>query len=114
MSLIQEIHNQKPAVRYALFGLAVVTVLAVVGFFGVTAIQREMFMALHTDPQERSDFLAQQDARSPKPLAALVRVASSLTASIGSLLGFNRNAGFDKSVREGDTSGDVHPLPLSQ
>jgi hypothetical protein len=114
MSLIHEIHNQKPAVRYALFGLAVVTVLALVGFFGVTALQRNMFMALHTDPQERADFLAQQDANQPKPLAALARIAGSLTASIGSLLGFDRNAGFDRGGQEDTIQGGAHLLPLSQ
>lgn len=114
MSLIQEIHNQKPVVRYTLFGLTVFTALALVGFFGVTSLQREMFMALHSDPQERADFLARQDARRPKPLAALTRAAESLTASIGSLLGFDRDAGFDRSSKQDDTTGGVHPLPLSQ
>ena len=114
MSLINEIHEQRPAVRYALFGLTIITVLAVVGFFGVTALQRDMFMALHSDPQERADFIAQQDAGRPKPLAALSRVANSLTASIGSLLGINRDAGFDRGGQESDTRGGVHLLPLSQ
>ena len=114
MSLIHEIHNQKPVVRYTLFGLAVVSMLAVVGFFGITALQRDMFMALHSDPQERADFLAQQDARRPKPLAALSRIAGSVTASIGSLFGFDRNAGFDRGGQQGDTQGGVHLLPLSK
>ncbi|MEK9209171.1 MAG: hypothetical protein AAB910_03795 [Patescibacteria group bacterium] len=114
MSLINEIHEQRPAVRYALFGLTVITVLAVVGFFGITALQRDMFMALHSDPQERADFIAQQDAGRPKPLAALSRVANSLTASIGSLLGIDRDAGFDRGGQESDTRGGVHLLPLSQ
>lgn len=114
MSLIHEIHNQKPAVRYTLFGLAILTALSLVGFFGITALQRDMFMALHSDPQERADFLAQQDAGRPKPLAALAHVANSLTASIGSLFGIDRNAGFDRGGQPGDTQGAVHLLPLSR
>ena len=114
MSLINEIHNQKPAVRYALFGLAAFTALVVVGYFGVTAIQRSMFMALHSDPQEQQEFLAQQEANSPKPLAALARIAGSLTASIDSLLHINADAGFDRNARQDDTQGDVHLLPLSK
>lgn len=114
MSLVHEIHNQKPAVRYTLFGLAIVTALAVVGFFGITALQRDMFMALHTDPQERADFIAQQDASRPKPLAALARISGSLTASIGSLFGIDRNAGFDRGGQQRDTQGAVHLLPLSK
>jgi len=113
MSLIHEIHQQKPVVRYTLFGLAIFTVLAVVGFFGITALQRDMFMALHSDPQEQADFIAQQDANRPKPLAALSRVAGAMTASIGSLFGIDRNAGFDRGGQEGDTQGGVHLLPLS-
>lgn len=114
MSLINEIHSQRPAIRYALFGLAVFTALAVVGYLGITSLQRDMFMALHSDPQEREEYLAQQDARRPKPLAALSRIAGSLTASIGSLFGFDRNAGFDRSGQQGDTQGGVHLLPLSE
>ncbi len=114
MSLIHEIHEQKPAVRYALFGLTVITVLAVVGFFGITALQRDMFMALHSDPQERADFIAQQDAGRPKPLAALSRAAGALTASIGSLFGIDRNAGFDRGGQQGTIPDAVHLLPLSK
>lgn len=71
-------------------------------------------MALHTDPQERADFLAQQEASRPKPLAALSRVAGSLTASIGSLLGIDRGAGFDREDQQDTIQGGVHLLPLSQ
>jgi len=114
MSLIHEIHNQKPAVRYALFGLAVITAVTMVGYFGVTTIQRNMFMALHTDEQERQEFIARQEAGRPKPLAALARIAGSLTASIGSLLRIDREAGFDRGGQQDNTQDGVHLLPLSQ
>lgn len=114
MSLIDEIHHQRPAIRYTLFGLAVITTIAAVGLFGVTTLQRNLFMALHTDPQERADFLARQDASRPKPLVALSRITGSLTASIGSLFGIDRDAGFDRSEQPGDTQGVVHLLPLSK
>jgi hypothetical protein len=114
MSLIEEIHNQKPAVRYTLFGLAVFTVLSVIGYFGITAMQRSMFMALHPDPQEQQAFIAQQEANSPKPLAALAHIAGALTASIGSLLHINGNAGFDSNGQQDTIQGDAHLLPLSK
>jgi hypothetical protein len=114
MSLIHEIHSQKPAVRYTLFALSAVVVLSVVGFFGITSFQRVAFMALHSDPQEQADFLAQQDAQQPQIFDAIARAASSLTASIGSLVGWDTNAGFDRSGRAADTTGSVHLLPLSQ
>lgn len=114
MSLIHEIHDQKPMVRYTLFGLAVIVAVSFVGYFGVTALQRNMFMALHTDEQERQDFIAQQDASRPKPLAALSRMAGALTASIGSLLRIDRDAGFDRGGQQDNTQDGVHLLPLSQ
>lgn len=114
MSFIHEIHNQKPVVRYALFGLSLAITFSVIGFFGITALQREVFMTFHTDAKERADFLAQQERRQPKPLAAVTRVARSMTASIGSLLGFNPDAGFDRNEQRADTHDAVYLLPLSR
>ncbi len=114
MSLIDEIHNQKPAVRSTLFVLALIIVAAVVGFLGFTSLQRDSFMAFHSDPQERAEFLAQQEARGPNPLAAIARAAGALTARIGSLFGFNTDAGFDKDSQQDTMQGEPHLLPLSQ
>ena len=114
MSLINEIHNQKPSVRYALFGLAAVTALSIVVYFGFTALQRNMFMALNSNEEERQEFLASQEARRPKPFAALARAAGSLTASIGSLLNINHEAGFDRGGQQDNTQDGVHLLPLSK
>lgn len=113
MSLIEELHNQRPVVRHTLFVLSVIVALAVVGFFGVASLQRAMYAALHT-PQEQEAFAAQQKMQLPDPLAFIARATSSLTASIGSLLGFNQNAGFDREEQPGNTQGGVHLLPLSQ
>lgn len=113
MSLIHEIHSQKPAVRSALFILSAVVVLSVVGFFGISSFQRVAFMALHSDPQQQADFIAQQDAQQPQVFVGIARAAHSLTASIGSLVGWDSNAGFDRSGREADTHDGVHLLPLS-
>lgn len=109
MSLITEIHNQKPAVRYALFVFSVVLAVSVIGFFWFGNIQERMFMALHSDPAEQAAFLAARDAQGLHPLAAISRGLGSLTASIGSLLGFDRSKGFDRPAGQ-DT---VHLLPLS-
>ncbi|MCC6404807.1 MAG: hypothetical protein IT405_00235 [Candidatus Yanofskybacteria bacterium] len=114
MSLIQEIHAQKPAVRYALYGLSLAISLSLVGLFGVSSLQRQAFMALHTDPEEQLAYDQARDARRPKPVAALARAASSLTASIGSLFGWKVDAGFDTEGRVGNDQGGVHPLPLSE
>jgi RsiW-degrading membrane proteinase PrsW (M82 family) len=114
MSFIEEIHNQKPAVRTALFVLVLVIVVSVVGFLGFTSLQRDSFMVFNTNQQEQKEFFAEQDARGPHPLAAIVKAVSSLTASIGSLFGFNNDAGFDRNSRQDTMQGDPHLLPLSQ
>jgi hypothetical protein len=114
MSLINEIHNQKPVIRSVMFMLSLSIVVAIVGFVGFTALQRDSFMAFHTDPAEQEAFLEQQNSQSPNPLAAIARVASSLTARIGSLLGFDSNAGFDRNTPQDTMQGDPHLLPLSQ
>ncbi len=114
MSIIHEIHNQRPAVRHAFFIFAVVIALSVVGIFTYSSLQRDMFMAFHTDPKEQSDFLAAQQEKGPQPLALISRVASSLTASIGSLVGWNRSAGFDRGSQQDTMQGGVHLFPLSK
>lgn len=113
MSLIDEIHNQKPVVRHTFFVLSVVIALAVVGFFGVSSLYREMYAALHT-PAEQEAFAARQDARLPDPLAFIARATSSLAASIGSLIGFDTNAGFDREEQPSNTQDGVQLLPLSR
>lgn len=120
MSLIDEIQNQKPVVRHTFFVLSVIIALAVVGLFGVSALYREMYAVLHT-PEERAALAQRQDARIPDPLAFVARAASSLTASIGALIGFDREAGlsagqegFDREEQSSNTHGGIHLLPLSQ
>jgi hypothetical protein len=113
MSIIQEIHNQKPAVRYTLFVLSVVVVLSIIGFFWFLSFERQVFMALHSDPAERQDFIDRQAANAPKPLTALANGLHSLTASIGSLIGLDGSKGFDSNKNESNNQ-TVHPLPLSR
>ena len=113
MTFIQEIHNQKPAVRYALFGFSVVLVISFVGFFWFTSMQRDIFMATHSDPAEQQAFLASQQSYLPQPLALISRVAQSLTASIGSLIGWDSSKGFDKADTT-DHNQAAYPLPLSK
>lgn len=110
MSLIHEIHNQPRHIRTILWLLSSFLVLAVVGFFWLTGLQRQLFFALHTDAAERAQFVAQQDSSVPHPLAAIGSALGSLTASIGSLIGIDSKKGFDTRPQN-DT---VHPLPLSQ
>ena len=110
MALLQEIRNQHHLVRRALYWLSVVTTLGLIGFFWFTSVERDMFFAIHTDPQERQEFLARQDERMPQPLALVSRAFGSLTASIGSLIGFDRQKGFDRPAQQ-DT---VYLLPLSK
>ncbi|MCC6934528.1 MAG: hypothetical protein IT406_02480 [Candidatus Yanofskybacteria bacterium] len=114
MSLIHEIHAQKPAVRYTLFGLSLLIALSLVGIFGLSALQRQAYLALHTDPGDQQAYDEAVAARRPKPIAAFVRAASSLTASIGSVFGWKSDAGFDTGGRLGNDQGGVHPLPLSE
>lgn len=110
MSLIHEIHRQPHALRLTLWGLSVFAMLSMVGYFWFTAFERDMFLALHQEQALREEFLARQDARAPKTLAAIGNAFGGLTASIGSLLGIDPEAGFDRPVPE-DT---VHLLPLSR
>jgi formate hydrogenlyase subunit 3/multisubunit Na+/H+ antiporter MnhD subunit len=114
MSLIEEIHNQRPVVRHVLFILSVAIAVSAVGFFGFSSIQESVFFATHADEQERQAFLASREAGRPQPLAAISRATSSMFASIGSLIGWNTGAGFDRGGQQADTQGGVHLLPLSQ
>ncbi len=113
MSLIQDIQNQRPAVRYALFGFSVVITVAVIAVFWVFSFQEQVFMAMHPDPAEQQAYLAKQDQYAPKPLAAISKAFGSLTASIGSLIGLDGSKGFDSGRNEEDNQV-AHPLPLSR
>ena len=110
MSLLHEIHNQPPHVRTALWLLSSFLVLGAIGYFWLSGLERELFFALHTDPADRAQFVASQDARVPHPLAAIGSAFGSLSASIGSLFGIDSNKGFDSRTQD-DT---IHPLPLSR
>ena len=108
MSFIQDIQRQSSVVRHTLFVFSVVTTVSIVGFFWFTSVQREMYFALHDDPQDRQAFLDQHDQSLPQPLAVVSRGLGTLTASIGSLLGIDKDKGLDRSERD-----TVHLLPLS-
>ena len=107
---IREIHEQKPAVRYTLFVLSTFVVVSAIGVTWFTGFERDAYFALHDDPKDRAEFIARQDERLPNPLAAIGKGLGSLTASIGSVIGFEREKGFD-SRPQYDT---VHLLPLSR
>jgi hypothetical protein len=110
MSLLEEIHNQSHSVRKALWLLSTFIVVSFIGFFWLNALQRSMFIAMHSDPAEQAAFLAKQDARSPKPFAFIGRGFNSLTASIGGMLGLDQSAGFDRI----NAKSKVYLLPLSK
>jgi hypothetical protein len=108
MKLLDEIHSQSHAVRMTLFVLSVFVTATFVGVFWFTGVEQRAFMALHADPEERAAFLARQDARIPKPIAAIGTVLESLPARIGGFIGFDRSTGFDRPTKD-DT---VYPLPI--
>jgi hypothetical protein len=108
--LIREIHQQKPAVRYALFVLSTFVVVSAIGLAWFTGFERDAYFALHADPADREAFVTRQDERLPQPLAAIGRGFGSLAASIGSFIGLDREAGFEREPRH----DPVHLLPLSR
>lgn len=110
MSLLHEIRNQPPALRRAMYWLAVIATLGGIGFWWLSSVERDMFFAIHSDSTDREAFVAQQDAQVPQPLAMIGKAFGTMTASIGSFLGFDSSRGFDKSSQH-DT---VHLLPLSK
>ncbi len=114
MSLLQEIHNQRPVVRHTLFLLSTVAAISAVAFLTVSSLQKDIYFGMHPDPVDRQAFLASRDASRPQPVAAIARAADSLVASIGSLIGWNSSAGFDRSTQQDDTQGGVHLLPVSE
>lgn len=121
MSILQEIRNQHPIVRQVMYWLSIIGTLGIIGFFWLTSAQRNLFFALNTDQSARDQFVAEQNAQVPQPLALISKGLGSLTASIGSLLGFDQSKGLDKTDATGHTqdaaqpdSGQVHLLPLSQ
>jgi hypothetical protein len=110
MSLFHDIHSQPLIVRKAMYLMAVVATVGGIGFFWLTSVQRDMFFAIHPDAQERQQFVAQQDERMPQPLATIGKAFGSLTASIGSLMGFDSSRGFDRPAQQ----DKVYLLPTSQ
>lgn len=113
MSIIHEIRAQKPIVRHTLFVLSLIVALAVVGYFGVTSMQRQLYAAFHT-PEEQQALAQRQQDVVPNPIALVARAAGTLTASLGSIFGFNSGAGFDRGGESDTIQGGAHLLPLSQ
>jgi len=114
MSLIHEIHNQRPAVRYAMFFLASAIAISTVAFVTASTAQKDLFFATHPEPEAREAYLAKRAESRPKPVAAISRAAGSLMASIGSLIGWDTEAGFDRDGQQDSMQGGVHLLPLSK
>lgn len=114
MTLLDDIRKQNRLVRQTMYALSVATVLSVIGFFWFTSVERQLYMAVNPNPKDQQEFLTRQDQRSPQFLATLGRGLGSLTASIGSLLGFDRSRGFDKGGTAGHTQDAVYLLPLSK
>ena len=114
MSLIDEIHSQRPIVRHTLSFLSSSIVVLGAVFLVASSVQKDVFFAMHPDPQEQQTFLAKRQEGRPQPLAAISRAAGSLMASIGSLIGWDGSAGFDRGGEAENTQGGVHLLPLSK
>lgn len=114
MSLIAEVHNQRPAVRHTLFFLATVIAISGVGYMSISSLQKDVYFALNSNSADREAFLAARDSGRPNVLATISHAAGTLTASIGSLIGWNRDAGFDRGGQQDSMQNDVHLLPLSQ
>jgi hypothetical protein len=110
MALIHDIRGQSKGVRLLLWALSVFVTLSAFGFVWFTSLEKSMYFAMHSDPKEQAEFLARQEDRTPKPLAAIGRGFGKLAASIGSVLGFDSNAGFDRPAQE----DKVYMLPLSK
>ncbi|MBP6885787.1 MAG: hypothetical protein KBC02_00895 [Candidatus Pacebacteria bacterium] len=114
MSIIHEIQRQHPTVRRALFVMSLVISVSVVGVFTASSVQQTIYFGIHSDPAEQEAFLAAREAGRPQPLAAISKATGSLIASIGSLIGWDTNAGFDSNEKSSNTQGGVHLLPLSE
>jgi hypothetical protein len=113
MSFIHELRAQKPIIRHAVFVLALIVACAVVGYIGMVTIHRELYAAFHT-PAEQQALAQRQDELVPNPIAVIARAAGTLTASLGSIFGFNSDAGFDRGGESGNNQGGAHLLPVSQ
>lgn len=109
VNLFHEIRNQKPHVRFALFLLSCFLVISAIGMVWLSSVRKELVTAVNDDPAVQEEF---QD-RLPNPVAAIGKFMGTLAASVGSLVGINGNAGFDRSDRNEDVSGGAHLLPIS-
>lgn len=119
MSLLKEIRRQSPGVRTAFWALSVFVTLSIVGSFWLSSAERQLFFAFERNEQEQEAFLARQEDRGPDVFASIGRGVSSITASIGSLLGFDRASGLpteqaEPSFDTGPQEDTVYLLPLSK
>jgi hypothetical protein len=114
MKLIDEMQSQHPLVRQAMYWLAVTTTLGIIGLFWFTSLEKQLYFASHPDEKERQQFVQERQARSPQPLAAIGKFFGSMTASIGSFIGFDSSKGFDRAGSSDHNHDAVHLLPLSK
>jgi len=115
MSLIHEIHNQRPLIRHLMFAGAVIIVLSIVGFMTFQSVQQDIFFAMHPSASDQQAFLAERDANLPNPVATISKAAGSFLADIGSLIGWKMGAGFDRGGQQNSIHSDdgVHLLPIA-
>jgi hypothetical protein len=110
---ISEIRAQRAPVRFAFFVTSSLVVVVSIVYLWLGSFTREAYFALVDDPDQRAAFLARQEERRPQLMAVLGGGLRSLTASIGSLMGFDRSDGLEQDGL--DSNGEpVYQLPLSE
>ncbi|HXV27293.1 MAG TPA: hypothetical protein VD862_04715 [Candidatus Paceibacterota bacterium] len=114
MSIIKELHDQPEWVRLSLFVLSCATVVSVVLSGWFMSFERSAITSM-TDPETAAERLAERErSRGPGPLTAVGKWSSAAAASIGKLVGFDREKGFDSTPRNGHNEERTYLLPLSE
>lgn len=112
MSIIKEIHEQPEWLRTLLFGLTVVTVIALGGYMALTSFERGLIMSLN--PEDGEERIARLSQERPNPLRSVREQVGSAVANIGDILGFDASEGFDIEPQKDDNQDRVYLFPLSE
>ncbi|HYU64676.1 MAG TPA: hypothetical protein VEK36_00195 [Candidatus Paceibacterota bacterium] len=111
-SLLEEIRKQPKIVREIMFGLSVVTAVAIVGAVWFRSFEHNLYALMNPDQQTEEKYVAQQEELKT-PLAFLGKAVESLRAMIANFFNATDVAKPENKILNNNT-GEPRPLPLSK
>jgi len=115
MSFLDEIKKQPRHIREIMFGLCVVTTIALVGMVWFRSFEENLFVLINPEQEKQDKFYADRKDRTPVIYANVTKALGNMRAALYGAFGFFEEYNSKETeVTETELKGEVHELPLSE